>query len=80
MNKLTIFTATWCAPCKLYKHIYQPHDPIIHVIDTDEKAMTLARDLGIRGVPTTVIMSEDGTVLRSKTGAMTEKQLEEFIG
>ncbi len=79
INTLHIFSASWCGPCKIYKSVYEPMNPVIHKIDTDEGGMDLARDLGIRGVPTTMIMNERDEVVVSETGVMSNIQLQEFM-
>ena len=50
----------------------------VEVIDVDENA-ELAKQYGVRGVPTMVIVSEAGQELRRKVGVMREADLLSFL-
>lgn len=80
--KLLKFHATWCQPCKaLTKVIDEAKDSItmpLEEVDIDDN-MLLAKKYSIRGVPTLVVVDENGKPLRTKTGIMNEKQLMEFL-
>ena len=80
--KVLKFQATWCQPCKMMSKVIDgAKDNIslpIEEIDIDEN-MELAKKYGIRGVPALVIVNDDGTTIRAKTGTMNEKQLMEFL-
>lgn len=81
MKQLMIFAASWCGPCKSLKQtILNNNIPVdnIHIIDVDENP-TLAKEYGVRGVPTTFVL-EEGKTTRSKSGAMTLEQLLQLIG
>ena len=60
MKNAKYFTASWCGPCKAFKPIIQEliaEGNSIEIIDIDSNE-SLARELNIRSVPTTVIFSE----------------------
>lgn len=84
MKKIIKFYATWCSPCKAYAPIFEKvsnkfADQIeIHNINIDEDSEGLAALHKVRSIPCTVLIKEDGTVL-SKTGLLSEVQLEELI-
>lgn len=80
MQKLVVFKAHWCAPCKMLSKVIQDTDLGIPVetvdIDADPTATT---EYDIRGVPTLLLMS-DNQVMRRKSGYMNAEQLKEFVG
>ena len=80
--KVLKFQATWCQPCKMLSKVIEgAKDTIslpIEEIDIDEN-MELTKKYGIRGVPALVIVNDDGTIIRTKTGTLNEKQLMEFL-
>jgi thiol:disulfide interchange protein len=73
---LVAFSATWCGPCQtMKKTVY--HDPeVVKVsqsfvpifIDTDENG-ELAREYGVRGIPSYFLLQPDGTVIESFSGS-----------
>jgi thioredoxin 1 len=80
--KVLKFEASWCQPCKMLTRIVGdmkdqltvPFDPI----DIDENA-DLAKQYGIRGVPTLVLIGDDGIEIKRKSGVLREAELLEFI-
>ena len=80
MKKVIRFTASWCQPCKMLAKTLedvQTNLPI-EVVDIDKDPDT-AIEFGIRGVPT-MVMVEDGTVLKRLVGMKTTKELQEWFG
>ena len=79
MKKILRFTATWCKPCQALKEILDriETDIPIEVIDIDEN-MELATEYGIRSVPT-MVMVEDGNVIKKMVGVQTIQEVEAFI-
>ena len=80
---LVDFWAEWCPPCKMIAPIL---DEIaneyagrlkICKIDTDSLS-SIAERFSVRGIPT-LILFKDGNVLDTKVGALSKKQLTEFI-
>jgi thioredoxin 1 len=79
MKKVIRFTASWCQPCKMLAKTLedvQTNLPI-EVVDID-KDSDVAIEYGIRGVPT-MVMIEDGTVLKRLVGMQNTKQLQEWF-
>jgi len=79
MKKVIRFTASWCQPCKMLAKTLedvQTNLPI-EVVDID-KDSDVAIEYGIRGVPT-LVMVEDGTVLKRLVGMQNTKQLQEWF-
>lgn len=67
MKKVIRLHAEWCGPCKMYEPIFieetkdlKDWEVISLDIDTDE-GRKVAVELGVRGVPTTVIMIDGET-------------------
>ena len=79
MKKVIRFTASWCQPCKmLAKTLEDVHTNLpIEIVDIDKDSDT-AIEFGIRGVPT-MVMVEDGAVLKRLVGMKTAKELQEWF-
>lgn len=80
MKQLLKFSATWCGPCKMLSTSIQQADlgdVELVEIDIDEQ-FDKATEYNIRGVPTLVLV-EDGTEVKRKSGFMMAKEVEEFI-
>ena len=79
MKKVIRFTASWCEPCKVLAKTLedvQTNLPI-EIVDIDKDSNTTI-EFGIRGVPT-MLMVEDGTVLKRLVGMKTAKELQEWF-
>jgi thioredoxin 1 len=80
MQKLVVFKAHWCGPCKMLGKTLEGMDLGIPVetvdIDADPTATT---EYDIRGVPTVLLMS-DNQVMKRRSGYMSAEQLKEFVG
>jgi thioredoxin 1 len=76
------FEASWCQPCKMLTKIMEDASEQITVpvekIDIDEN-MELAKQYGIRGVPTLVLVDDEGREIKRQSGVMMEAQLLEFL-
>jgi thioredoxin 1 len=79
MKKIIRFTASWCQPCKALATILDNVDSPypIEIVDIDERS-DVAIEFGIRSVPT-LIMIEDGTVLKRMNGVKSEQLIKEWI-
>ena len=79
MKRVLRFTATWCGPCKGLAMTLKNIETIlpIEVIDIDEKS-DIAREYGIRSVPT-LIMLDENTEVKRVSGALPQAQLEAWL-
>ena len=79
--KVLKFEASWCGPCKTLSKIIDgaagKHSINIEVVDVDESP-DLAKQYGIRGVPTMVKLDEGREVAR-KVGMVSEADLLKFL-
>lgn len=83
MKQVIRFTATWCGPCKMYAPTFERVASEVSgvqfkTIDVDS-GDPLIMELGIRNVPTTVILEGD-KVLQKQSGNMGAEQLKQLIG
>ena len=80
--KLLKFHATWCQPCKMLSRVIEDAADKITMpmeeVDIDQN-QDLAIQYGIRGVPTLVIVDEEGKEVSRKSGMLMENQLLEFL-
>lgn len=79
--KIIKFAAEWCGPCKMLSATIEKYyngDVPIEEIDID-KDHEVAIRYNIRGVPTLVLLDDNGTELRRKSGMMMIDDLEKFI-
>lgn len=90
MNKALVLGAEWCAPCKQMKSqaipelIAEGYD--IKLYDVEQGSLTeedsgqgQAAKYQVRGVPTIVILSDEGERLSLTTGFKTTKQFRELL-
>jgi thioredoxin 2 len=76
------FWASWCGPCKMYgpefeKASIQNPQTVFLKINTEEEQQ-LAGELGIRGIPCTIIF-QDGTEIKRQSGAMSAEQVKALL-
>ena len=80
MKQLLKFSASWCQQCKALagnmKYV-DFGDVEVKEIDIDEN-FEEAKQYGIRGVPTLVLM-EDGVEVKRTSGVLMADKIEEFI-
>lgn len=83
--KLNIYSASWCSPCKqLSRNLLQVDFDACNItlVEHDVDLMTrpeLAR-LGVRSVPTLILMDSNGVELSRKTGALTAEDIKNWLG
>jgi thioredoxin 1 len=76
------FTATWCPPCKalapIFDEVAAAHpDVVTYVVDVDQN-QDLARDMGIRGLPT-MLQIKDNALSLSMVGAQPKEEVEKLF-
>lgn len=78
--KLVKLGAEWCQPCKALSKTISESNLLVHVeeVDIDEHPDVAAKHL-VRGIPTLILLNDEGDVLKRHTGAMNKAQLLEFI-
>ncbi len=81
-------SAQWCAPCRVYAetfHRVSEREEFKNIefksldIEEDAEAEPLVNQFGVRGVPTTLIMGEDGKLIYKLTGNIRENDLVDAI-
>jgi len=86
--KVIKLSAAWCAPCRIYAETFKKVSGMEEFKDIEFKALDVeddaeAEDLvnrfGVRGVPTTLIMNENGELIYKMTGNLKEAALVETI-
>lgn len=81
-----VFGAEWCGWCRkmesvtlLDEQVQQMADDFVWIeIDIDDNDELAAR-YGVRGVPETIILNEDGGVIGSESGYLPPEQFAEFL-
>lgn len=88
VKQIVKLSATWCAPCRFYaetfhkvseKEEFKDIEFNAYDIENDEEAEPLVNKFGVRGVPTTLIMDENGELIYKLTGNLREADLVEAI-
>ena len=81
--KVSLFTAQWCSACSTVKQSLNSictEDLEIEVLDVDALGMQELSKVGIKGIPTLILYDNQGNEIKRKSGALTKKQLEVFLG
>jgi len=83
MKQVIRFTAAWCGPCKMYAPTFErvaseTAGVQFKTVDVDS-GDPLVMELGIRNVPTTVVL-ENGKVVQKQSGMIGAEQLKQLIG
>lgn len=78
--KVMKFYADWCGPCKALSNTLEgvETDVVIESVDIDHDS-TVAMKYGVRGVPTMIMVEDDGTEIKRKTGAMSKAEIQLFL-
>lgn len=83
-NRIIVFTAAWCGPCKMLKPMIEqvstefPDIPVEYIDIDTEHGESLINQYNVRGVPT-LLAIEDGKPISSHTGTSTKDNLVKFF-
>jgi thiol:disulfide interchange protein len=83
LMKVHLFTAQWCSACSTVKQALNSicvEDLEIEVLDVDTLGMQALSKVGIKGIPSLILYDNQGNEIKRKSGALTKKQLEVFLG
>ena len=81
--KVSLYSAPWCGSCQTIKQSLNSictEDLEIEVLDVDTLGMQALSKVGIKGIPSLILYDNQGNEIKRKSGALTKKQLEEFLG
>ena len=79
MNKLLVFSATWCGPCKAFKPtLLELDQDRLEYIDIDELP-EIREDYNVQSVPTVILVDEDGDELARLVGGQTLSKLQDLL-
>jgi len=79
MNKLLVFSASWCGPCKAFKPtLLELDQERLVYIDIDELP-EIRRDYNVQSVPTTILVDEDGVELERLVGGQPLSKLQDLL-
>jgi len=77
------FWATWCAPCKMFAPVFEAVSDelgdkyVFCKVDVDDQP-ELASEFRIVSIPTVIII-DNGAMIKKNVGAMNETELKRFI-
>ena len=81
--KLLKFGSAWCASCKTQTQLLNSldlSDYIVEYIDIDNLDMQHLSKMKVSGIPTLIVQDDQGNEIKRKSGALSKKQLQEFLG
>lgn len=82
-NRILKFSAAWCAPCGQLAAEMEKLGEEIQWSDInidDPVGMTLAKDFGIRSIPTLIFLDENEREYTRKTGFVSAEKIQELYG
>lgn len=81
--KVSLYSAPWCGSCQTVKQSLNSictNDLEIEILDVDTLGMQALSKVGIKGIPSLILYDNQGNEIKRKSGALTKKQLEDFLG
>ena len=80
--KLVKYQSAWCQSCKTQTSLLNTidlGDIILEQIDIDNLDMQQLSKVKVHGIPTLILYDNQGNEIKRKSGALTKKQLEDFL-
>ena len=74
MKEVVVFSASWCGQCGPFKKALEQQGVMFENVDVDEQEDKVA-EIGIRGLPTTIIL-EDGVEVKRISGNKVKEVME----
>ena len=81
--KLVKYQSAWCQSCKTQTSLLNTidlGDIILEQIDIDNLDMQQLSKVKVHGIPTLILYDNQGNEIKRKSGSLTKKQLEVFLG
>ena len=81
--KLVKYQSAWCQSCKTQTSLLNTidlGDIILEQIDIDNLDVQQLSKVKVHGIPTLILYDNQGNEIKRKSGALTKKQLEVFLG
>lgn len=81
--KLVKYQSAWCQSCKTQTSLLNTidlGDIVLEQIDIDNLDMQQLSKVKVHGIPTLILYDNQGNEIKRKTGVLTKKQLEDFLG
>lgn len=75
---LVDFYADWCGPCKMMGHVLENINDIEILKVNVDKHPDISQKYMVMSIPTLLLM-ENGNIIKSHVGFMNEDELKEFI-
>ena len=81
--KLVKYQSAWCQSCKTQSSLLNTidlGDIVLEQVDIDNLDMQQLSKVKVHGIPTLILYDDQGNELKRKTGSLTKKQLQDFLG
>ena len=81
--KLVKYQSVWCQSCKTKTSLLNMidlGDIVLEQIDIDNLDMQQLSKVKVHGIPTLILYDNQGNEIKRKSGDLTKKQLEVFLG
>ena len=81
--KLIKYQSAWCQSCKTQTSLLNTidlGDIVLEQIDIDNLDMQQLSKVKVHGIPSLILYDNQGNEIKRKSGALTKKQLEVFLG
>ncbi len=79
MNKLLVFSATWCGPCQALKPTIDKLDQSRIVRYDIDESLEERENYGVRAVPTLILVDEEGKQLERLVGSQSLATLQKLL-